>query len=1518
MAQRRINWKFLWFLIVILAVIALAVGGLELMKRRRHKEVDTAALAKGETAYAEKNWDEAAAQYGKYLTNKKTDEAVLLKYAKAIIKSSKPNPRQVEAALQNILITNPDHWEAKDLLAKFYRDSAEYIFRRYFTSSATPPAAAVTSRNQRLNQLESIAKRMASQQKALIKSSDAGDSAEAKARLKMALEYIAYACLGKKKYEQAEGYYAEIIKLDPTAVEAYRHRSNLQMLLGGNKESALPRKAFETQARAILKECISQNPKSLNAKLYYAFLLAQLYEFGEADRLVKKVEDGDSPDSRLATLLVDFLFRYQGRVKNGLPRFLKSTDKALEIDPTLIRVRMLKKFILESLGKKTEAVALCREGLKHNPDNAQLLTSLIFLLDSPAKLDESASFFETLRKKHPDLALTQFAEATMIYRGKNFSKALAKLNGIGSLKSAAWSPDWDRKVEFLKYQCATANGRHGTAIKHLKALLKKNPPLLLQIRLHKLLAREYLATGDLVSVQAELQILETSHKQMRLFLAKQAGALENEKIKQSLVMEQIALYDMGAQAEFTRQMRLSGDKRNFNKIESLTKKIELLINTFDGETKQRLALSLTRTKAGMYYKAKKTGKLHKLAESIDNLDNGTIGTGLTLAQIEGMAGLDKKAAARLTELRDKQPGNWTVVYSLANVLKDENKIEQALSELRKLLKESPEKARPARTAAFAALLEKKGRAEEAGSLRLANADTSPNALALRAYSYFKTGRREEARKIVSLLKQKLGEDDANRVFLEGMLAWSDNKSDEALSALKKTTLLRPGWPVALYELAGLKAIIAANRERAAIREKYKTANLKESARLMESADKLREEALALLREALDANPAYFEAEILLYRVVDAMGNKVGANEAFLNLEKKYASRPEVMKIAADRMLRKNDLAGAERILKKYLKIYPNNIPENLRLANVYERRKKHSDAEALFTGLINTPHRYNPLVFGQMAEFQLRRPGPGKGPSLIKTKAFLAELAGSGKIKNPVHLALAHLMLGRIQLSLREYNDALRSFSTAVELNPKSSQAFLMKALAYANLRQPDNQMKALRQAADIEEKSGARSARLRLARILLAAGKEKDLKEAELIISKLLSERKGDAEAIELRVMGILRRSTPEKRDADIAECIRLLRLACETNPRYESTRILLFNLLTGAGKQAEAVETLEAGLKANPASTALLLRKADILIKAGTSQAAAELIRQGLEVNPDSFELKRALGGAIAIIDPEGAVSHYRKILAETPDGPETISQRVLLKLDIANLLGFRLNQYEAAEKQMLEAYKLSKKSRMTWSPLINLYAKTNRLEKADKLFMEARNASPSDIGVYLIYAEALVRRLNSKALADKAIMLTTEVLEKAPENPAALGLRGSAYIFLNDTAKALADFRAAYALQKNPNFANNAAWLLAQRKEDMEEALSLSRYAIEKSPDNAECWDTRRFVLIWANRKKEAMEAAKKAAELSGTPKFRLRYAEGLKLAGHKTKAASVAEELKNDPEARDKLTDEQKKRLDALIK
>ncbi len=220
MSRRYFNWKLAIAILLGILVMAIAAFGLRQWRRTMRAE---SGLVLGNKAYEEHKYEEAARQFGRYLSIHQNDVAILLKYADSQIKIRPLKPRNLQqaiAAYRSVLRLDEANLEAATELAGLYLQisvpgEAELIAKRYCELNKDP-----------------------------------------KVRRILALAYTA-----QRKFEQAAIELQEIVSRDPNQVLAFEMLGRL----------ALQRpEDFNEPAEYWFNEAVRNNPSSAMAYIVRA------------------------------------------------------------------------------------------------------------------------------------------------------------------------------------------------------------------------------------------------------------------------------------------------------------------------------------------------------------------------------------------------------------------------------------------------------------------------------------------------------------------------------------------------------------------------------------------------------------------------------------------------------------------------------------------------------------------------------------------------------------------------------------------------------------------------------------------------------------------------------------------------------------------------------------------------------------------------------------------------------------------------------------------------------------------------------------------------------------------------------------------------------------------------------------------------------------------------------------------------------------------------------------------------
>jgi glycosyltransferase involved in cell wall biosynthesis len=255
------------------------------------------------------------------------------------------------------------------------------------------------------------------------------------------------------------------------------------------------------------------------------------------------------------------------------------------------------------------------------------------------------------------------------------------------------------------------------------------------------------------------------------------------------------------------------------------------------------------------------------------------------------------------------------------------------------------------------------------------------------------------------------------------------------------------------------------------------------------------------------------------------------------------------------------------------------------------------------------------------ADFCIHHFGLAAAPETRASKNRLYRELGRRKVEEMPLNAQAHFELGLVEFdNFHNYEEALRHFRRACELNPRLAVSWLFAALAALELKQPGPAL-AYVQGAEAQGYSGplvletAGDVYYNLGQVQEAARLYrkacKALADSPLLQSKL---------------------ALAELRCGDVDPALRRLRRALREEPRAAAVHDRLITALVFAGRLPEAAEAAETKLTAVEVDESAFLRAASIRAQLRQWQQARDSVTAGLRQFPQSERLRQALAEVAA----------------------------------------------------------------------------------------------------------------------------------------------------------------------------------------------------------------------------------------------------------------------------------------------
>lgn len=648
------------------------------------------------------------------------------------------------------------------------------------------------------------------------------------------------------------------------------------------------------------------------------------------------------------------------------------------------------------------------------------------------------------------------------------------------------------------------------------------------------------------------------------------------------------------------------------------------------------------------------------------------------------------------------------------------------------------------------------------------------------------------------------------------------------------------------------------------------------------------EAETLRNEILAANPDFIEAYILDASIKAAQG------------------RPDEEVIATI-----NDAIARD----------PQRIESYISLQRLYMTREKAADAEnAIKRGIAEVPTAIPGYVeYGRFLMYS------GRDPEAEAQFSKAISIDGSD-IEAREALAEFYITSGQLEKAEKAYLDL-------VEVQGNSPESRLVLAEFYEKAAREDEAISTLNSL--LVDAPQYVLARYRLSKIHLDR-REGDKVEEQL--AELFKINDDDIEALMIRARLRMQESKAEEAIKDLEEILKKypsgrdalflmaqaklsLGLLDQANaflgdleryhPSFLNANLVRIQAAFAAGDQSTALRLSNELVKktaaavANADMTAQMIE--DVRVKAISSRGLAQLgLRRYVEAKADLQEVLRvspksatAMVNLAKVFVAERnyaeAYSLYEKALNADQRNFDAISGIVAIAIRQGQTAKAHerldnLISANAGRGEVLAALNFLKS---------NVYAAEKKTAETERSLMAAIDLDRDYLTAYSAYAGFLV----SQNRIPEAIAQYRQVVEKRPVAPAytMLGILEDSQ---SNTAEAEKAYRRALELSPDtPIAANNLAWLIAEQQGNLDEALRLATYAVNKGQTTAGFYDTLGWVYLKKGLASPAVEQFRKAvaideasAQKTGgapAPGYRVRLGMALAKAGDKDSARREAE-------------------------
>jgi tetratricopeptide (TPR) repeat protein len=431
---------------------------------------------------------------------------------------------------------------------------------------------------------------------------------------------------------------------------------------------------------------------------------------------------------------------------------------------------------------------------------------------------------------------------------------------------------------------------------------------------------------------------------------------------------------------------------------------------------------------------------------------------------------------------------------------------------------------------------------------------------------------------------------------------------------------------------------------------------------------------------------------------------------------------------------------------------------------------------------------------------------------------------------------------GQLLISENKYEEALKAFNQALEINPKDDYTLSMKGIALGNLGKYEGALEAFNQALEINPKNYYATSRKGVALINLSKYEEalEAFNQAFEINPKddYILSRKGIA-------LGNL---------GQHEEALEAFNQALEINPKDDYTLSIKGATLGDLAKHKEALQVFNQSLEINPKNDIALSRKGAILIILGKHSEALEAFNQALEINPKNYYAISRKGVALIILGKHSeALEAFNQAFEINPKDDYTLSRKGIA-------LG-NLGQHEEALEAFNQALDINPEDDIALSRkgigLINLGKDEDALESLN----HALTINPNNDFALSWKGIALI----NLGKDEDALESLNHALTINPNNDFALSSKGVALLNLGKDEDALESFNQALDINPNNDIAlPNKGYALGNLGKH-EKALESFNQALDINPKDENTLENKALALIKLERYEEGLETTTKILDV-----------------------------------------------------
>ena len=291
----------------------------------------------------------------------------------------------------------------------------------------------------------------------------------------------------------------------------------------------------------------------------------------------------------------------------------------------------------------------------------------------------------------------------------------------------------------------------------------------------------------------------------------------------------------------------------------------------------------------------------------------------------------------------------------------------------------------------------------------------------------------------------------------------------------------------------------------------------------------------------------------------------------------------------------------------------------------------------------------------------------------------------------------------------------------------------------------------------------------------------------------------------------------------------------AAKLSPQMTEVQLALAEVARRDGDVGLLRETSEKLIRDDPFDPHGYVLRAESESQNKQTDAAARDLKKAIEISPDNASPYVAMANLFRQRgENKGAQKYYEKALDRDPPNIEALAGIVTILTE----QGRSADAIDRVEEQL----KKVPTSDGAYLLLAGLQTARKDLSGAEGSLQNATKINRGNLDALILLSKVQMAR----GEPDSAIATAYELVASRPQDAHSYFFAGTMEELVGRTQKAEELYRK--ALQMEPNYApaaNNLAYLIVERGEDLESALSLAQIARQKMPDSASAADTLAWV-------------------------------------------------------------------------